>query len=61
MEEQIKKSWESVFKFSTKNLEGKSAEDVAAMFFEIGWKAGVDNEHNTIAEAIKVLNTINVK
>lgn len=61
MEEQIKKSWESAFKCLVENLEGKSAEDVAAMFFELGWKAGVENEHSCIAAAIHVMNTIKTK
>ena len=59
MDEYIRKSWESAFKCLVDNLEGKSAEDVAAMFFELGWKAGVENENSSIAAAIKLLKTIN--
>lgn len=58
MEEQIKKSWESAFKCLVENLEGKSAEAVAAMFFELGWKAGVENEHSGIAAAISALKNM---
>lgn len=60
MEEQIKQSWESAFKCLTENVEGKSAEDIAAMFFELGWKAGVENEHSCIAAAINVLKNLKV-
>lgn len=61
MEEQIKQSWESAFKCLIEHAEGKSAEDIAAMFFELGWKAGVENEHSSIAAAINVLKTIKAK
>lgn len=59
MEEQIKQSWESAFKCLIEHVEGKSAEDIAAMFFELGWKAGVENEHSSIAAAINVLKNLN--
>lgn len=61
MEEHIKKSWESAFNGLIEDMEGKSAEDIAAMFFELGWKAGVENEHSSIAAAINVLKTIKTK
>lgn len=61
MEERIKKSWEQAFKGLVGSVEGKSAEDIAAMFFELGWKAGVENEHNSIAAAINVLKTVKTK
>lgn len=59
MEEQIKQSWESAFKCLIENMEGKSTEDIAAMFFELGWKAGVENEHSCIAAAINVFKNLN--
>ena len=61
MEEQIKQSWESAFKCLIEHAEGKSAEDIAAMFFELGWKAGVENVHSSIAAAINVFKTIKAK
>jgi hypothetical protein len=60
MEERIKKSWESAFKGLVGSVEGKSAEDIAAMFFELGWKAGIENEHSSIAAAINVFNNLKV-
>ena len=58
MEEQIKQSWESAFKCLIENMEGKSTEYIAEMFFELGWKAGVENEHSSIAAAINVFKNL---
>lgn len=56
MEEQIKKSFESAFKNVLESLDGaRTKEDIAQMFFELGWKAGVENENSSIAAAIEYL------
>lgn len=61
-EEQIKKSWESAYKNVFESIDAeKTKEEIAAMFFELGWKAGVENEHSCIADAISVLKTIKTK
>lgn len=61
-EEQIKKAWESAFKNVLESIDTeRTKEEIAQMFFELGWKAGVENENSSIAAAIKVLKTINVK
>ena len=62
MEEQIKVSWESAFKNIAESIDTeRTKEEIAAMFFELGWKAGVENEHSCIAAAINVLKTIKIK
>lgn len=61
MEERIKKSWESAFKDLVGSVEGKSAEDIASMFFELGWRAGIEHENSSIASAIEVLKSIKTK
>ena len=62
MEEQIKKAWESAFKNIAEHIDAeRTKEEIAAMFFELGWKAGVENEHSCIAAAIHVMNTIKIK
>lgn len=61
-EEQIKKAWESVFKNIAESIDaGRTKEEIAAMFFELGWKAGVEDMHSSIAAAIHVMNTIKIK
>lgn len=60
-EEQIK-AWESVFKNIAKSIDtGRTKEEIAAMFFELGWKAGVENEHSSISAAINVFKNIKAK
>lgn len=58
MEEQMKEAWESAFKVLARSLEGKSAEDIAAMAFELGWKAGIGYEHSSISAAINVFKNL---
>ena len=61
-EEQIKKSWESAFKNLAESTDTeRTKEEIAAIFFELGWKAGIGYEHNCIAAAIHVMNTIKIK
>lgn len=56
MEEAIKKSWESSFKNILDSIDkGRTVEEVAAMFFELGWKAGVENMNSSICAATIVL------
>ena len=58
-EEQIKKSWESAFKNVAESIDtGRTKEEIAAMFFELGWKAGVENEHSSISAAINVFKNL---
>lgn len=58
-EEQIKKSWESAFKNLAESIDTeRTKEEIAAMFFELGWKAGVENEHSNIAAAINVFKNL---
>ena len=60
-EEQIK-AWESAFKNIAKSIDTeRTKEEIAAMFFELGWKAGIEYEHSSIATAIHVMNTIKIK
>lgn len=62
MDEQIKKAWESAFKNIAESIDTeRTKEEIAAMFFELGWKAGVENMHSSIAAAIHVMNTIKIK
>ena len=57
-EEQIK-AWESAFRNIAKSIDtGRTKEEIAAMFFELGWKAGVENEHSSISAAINVLKNL---
>ena len=57
-EEQIK-AWESAFKNIAKSIDtGRTKEEIAAMFFELGWKAGVENEHSSISDAINVFKNL---
>lgn len=57
-EEQIK-AWESAFKNIAKSIDtGRTKEEIAAMFFELGWKAGVENEHSSISAAINVFKNL---
>lgn len=61
-EEQIKKAWETSFKNIVESIDAeRTKEEIAAMFFELGWKAGIEYEHSCIAAAIHVLKTINPK
>jgi ubiquinone/menaquinone biosynthesis C-methylase UbiE len=61
-EEQIKKAWESAFKNIAESIDSeRTKEEIAAMFFELGWKAGIEYEHSCIAAAIHVMNTIKIK
>ena len=56
MEEAIKKSWESSFKNILDSIDKeRTVEEVAAMFFELGWKAGVENMNSSICAATIVL------
>ena len=56
MEEAIKKSWESSFKNILDSIDKeRTVEEVAAMFFELGWKAGVENINSSICAATIVL------
>ena len=58
-EEQIKKAWESAFKNIAESLDTeRTKEEIAAMFFELGWKAGVENEHSCISAAINVFKNL---
>lgn len=58
MEEAIKESWESSFKSILESIdEGRTIEEVAAMFFELGWKAGVEDMNS----GIKCLGKIKTK
>lgn len=60
-EEQIK-AWESAYKNIAESIDTeRTKEEIAAMAFELGWKAGVENEHSSIAAAIHVMNTIKIK
>ena len=62
MEEQIKKSFETAFRNVLESLdEARTKEEIALMFFELGWKAGVEDMHSSIAAAIHVMNTIKIK
>ena len=57
-EEQIK-AWESAFKNIAESIDtGRTKEEIAAMFFELGWKAGVENEHSSISAAINVFKNL---
>lgn len=62
IEMQIKAAWESAFKNIAESIDAeRTKEEIASMFFELGWKAGVENEHSSIAAAINVLKTIKTK
>lgn len=52
MEETIKKSFGKAFR-NLRELFDKDTpkEEIAARFFELGWKAGVENMNNSIAKA----------
>lgn len=57
-EEQIK-PWESAFKDIAESIDTeRTKEEIAAMFFELGWKAGVENEHSSISAAINVFKNL---
>lgn len=57
-EEQIK-PWESAFKNIAESIDaGRTKEEIAAMFFELGWKAGVENEHSSISAVINVFKNL---
>ena len=59
MEEQIKKSFKSAFRNVLESLdEARTKEEIAQMFFELGWKAGVENENSSIDAAISVLKNM---
>ena len=59
MEEQMKKPWESAFKDIAESIDTeRTKEEIAAMFFELGWKAGIGYEHSCIAAAINVLKNL---
>jgi hypothetical protein len=61
-EEQIKSAWESAFKNIAESIDAeRTKEEIAAMAFELGWKAGVENMHSSITAAIHVMNTIKIK
>lgn len=58
-EEQIKKAWDSAFKNIAESIDTeRTKEEIAAMFFELGWKAGVENEHSCISSAINVFKNL---
>ena len=62
MEEQMKKPWESAFKDIAESIDTeRTKEEIAAMFFELGWKAGVENEHSSISAAINVFKNLKAK
>lgn len=62
MEETIRKAWESSFKDVLESMDKeRTIEEVAAMFFELGWKAGVEDMNSGISAAIKCLGTIKAK
>ena len=62
MEETIKKSFGKAFR-NLRELFDKDTpkEEIAARFFELGWKAGVENMNNSISAATKVLGSISRK
>lgn len=52
MEETIKKSFGKAFRNLRELFEKDTPkEEIAARFFELGWKAGVENMNNSIAKA----------
>lgn len=59
MEETIKKSFGKAFR-NLRELFDKDTpkEEIAAMFFELGWKAGVEDMNSSIRASIKILGGI---
>jgi hypothetical protein len=61
MEEQIKKSFESAFRNVLESLdEARTKEEIAQMFFELGWKAGKEDMNSSLSAAIKWFSKRNV-
>ena len=61
-EEQIKLSWETAFKNLVECIDiERTKEEIACMFFELGWKAGIENENKSIESAINVLKNLKTK
>lgn len=62
MEETIKKSFGKAFR-NLRELFDKDTpkEEIAARFFELGWKAAKEDMNNSINAATKVLGSINRK
>lgn len=62
MEETIKKSFGKAFR-NLRELFDKDTpkEEIAAMFFELGWKAGVEDMNSSIRASMKVLWEISRK
>lgn len=59
MEEQIKKSFESAFRSVLESLdEARTKEEIAQMFFELGWKAGKEDMNSSITAAINVFKNL---
>ena len=59
MEETIKKSFGKAFKNLRETLDKDvTKEEIAAMFFELGWKAGVEDMNSSIRASIKILGGI---